>query len=268
MTLAELAIKELILLGTVSVLLTALFLLSKKLKNAGIVDVFWAASFGLISIAFALVSPGLLERKILLLLAVLPWSFRLTYYLFQRVLKEHPHEDSRYAALRREWGDKADMMMYLVFLFQGALITILSAPFIITAADDHPGLRIAEIAGALVCLVGTVGESIADEQLRKFKTDPQNRGKVCSSGLWNYSRHPNYFFEFVVWVGIFVIASAAPLGIYTVYCPLLMLFFLTKMTGIKISEEQSLKSRGEAYRLYQETTSAFFPWFKKSPRHS
>lgn len=268
MLISELVTKELILLGAVSAALTALFLYSKAIKNAGIVDVFWAASFGIISIAFAAICSGLPERKILLLIAVLPWSFRLTLHLLQRFLKDHPHEDSRYAALRKEWGEKADIMMYLVFLFQGALITILSPPFIIVASDTHAGLRAAEILGAAICTIGTIGESIADDQLRKFKNNPDNRGKVCATGLWNYSRHPNYFFEFVVWLGIFLLAASAPLGVYTAYCPLLMLFFLTKMTGIKISEEQSLKSRGEAYRRYQETTSAFFPWVKKSARNS
>jgi steroid 5-alpha reductase family enzyme len=266
MTFAELAMKELILLGVVLTALTGLFFFSKAIKNAGIIDVFWAASFGLISIAFAITSQGLLERKILLLIAVLPWSFRLTYHLFRRVAKEHPHEDSRYAALRSVWGDRADIMMYLVFLFQGALITILSPPFLVVASDGYSALRVVEVVGAAICLAGTIGESIADEQLRRFKLRPENKGKVCSQGFWNYSRHPNYFFEFVVWVGIFVLASSAPLGLYTAYCPLLMLFFLTKMTGIKITEEQSLKSRGEEYRRYQQTTSAFFPWFKKSPR--
>lgn len=266
MTFAELAMKELILLGVVSASLTGLFLFSKAIKNAGIIDVFWAASFGLISIAFAIISQGLPERKILLLIAVLPWSFRLAYHLFRRIAREHPHEDSRYAALRSEWGERADIMMYLVFLFQGALITILSPPFIVAASDAYSPLRLVEIVGAAICLAGTIGESIADEQLRRFKLLPENRGKVCSQGLWNYSRHPNYFFEFVVWVGIFIMASGAPLGLYTAYCPLLMLFFLTKMTGIKITEEQSLKSRGDEYRQYQQTTSAFFPWFKKPPR--
>lgn len=264
MTLSELAIIELILLGAVSSALTVLFLFSKRIRNAGIVDIFWAASYGIISIVFAAVYPGLFERKVLLLIAVLPWSFRLTYYLLKRFLKEHPHEDTRYAALRREWGNRADVMLYLVFLFQGALITVLSPPFVIIAADDHPSLRLLEIFGAVICIIGTVGESIADEQLRRFKTVSSNKGKVCSTGLWNYSRHPNYFFEFVVWVGIAIIAAPAPLGIYTVYCPLLMLYFLTQMTGIKISEAQSLKSRGEEYLRYQQTTSAFFPWLKKS----
>lgn len=264
MILEELAMSELILLGTVSAALTVLYLFSKLIKNAGIVDVFWAASFGVISLVFAATCPGLLERKLVLLIAVLPWSMRMTIHLLVRVLKEHPHEDKRYSSLREQWGQRADLMMYLVFLFQGVLITILAPPFFLIAAGTNHGIGAAENLGASICVIGTIGEAIADEQLRKFKNNPDNQGKVCSYGLWNYSRHPNYFFEFLVWVGIYVIAASSPFGVFTVYCPLLMLYLLTQMTGIKISEEQSLKSRGEEYRRYQQTTSPFFPWIKKS----
>ena len=188
----------------------------------------------------------------------------MTIHLLVRLLNEHPHEDKRYSSLRKQWGERADLMMYLVFLFQGALITILAPPFFLVAADTNHAIGAAAYLGASICLTGTIGEAIADEQLRKFKCNPDNQGKVCSYGLWNYSRHPNYFFEFLVWVGIYVIAVSSPLGAFTIYCPLLMLYLLTQMTGIKISEEQSLKSRGEEYRRYQQTTSAFFPWIKKS----
>lgn len=264
MTLQELATCEIILLAVVSAALSLLYIFSKLLKNAGIVDVFWASSFGIISLLSAAVGQGLLERKVLLLIAVLPWSLRMTLHLLVRIIKEHPHEDKRYAALREAWGRRANLMMYLVFLFQGALITILSPPFLLVAANKDSGIGVAEILGASICLIATVGESIADEQLRKFKDNPENKGKVCAYGLWYYSRHPNYFFEFLVWVGIFVLAASSPIGIFTIYCPLIMLYLLTQMTGVKISEEQSLKSRGEEYRRYQQTTSAFFPWVKKS----
>ncbi|MCC7526891.1 MAG: DUF1295 domain-containing protein [Candidatus Melainabacteria bacterium] len=264
MTLQELAFTETILLAAVSAALTLLYLFSKIIRNAGIVDVFWAASFGVIALVFAAVCPGLLERKLVLLLTVLPWSLRMTIHLLVRFLKEYPHEDKRYASLREQWGERADLTMYLVFLFQGALITILSPPFLLVAANTNEGIGSAEIVGAAICLIGTFGEAIADDELRKFKNNPDNKGKVCSYGLWNYSRHPNYFFEFVVWVGIYVLAASSPFGIFTFYCPVIMLYLLTQMTGIKISEEQSLKSRGEEYRRYQQTTSAFFPWIKKS----
>ena len=117
------------------------------------------------------------------------------------------------------------------------------------------------LGGAALFVLSVIGESIADAQLRRFRADPANRGKVLQSGLWRSSRHPNYFFEWLVWVAWLVIALASPYGWIAGYCPLLMLWFLYKVTGIPATEEQSLKSKGEAYREYQRTTSAFIPWW-------
>jgi steroid 5-alpha reductase family enzyme len=118
--------------------------------------------------------------------------------------------------------------------------------------------------GAAIWLVALAGEGLADFQLKRFKADPANAGKICQSGLWNYSRHPNYFFEWLVWVGFFVFAWDSPGGCLTVLCPGLMLYFLLHVTGIPITEEFSVKSKGDAYRQYQQATSAFVPWFKRS----
>ncbi len=107
------------------------------------------------------------------------------------------------------------------------------------------------------------GEGLADSQLKRFRAQPENRGQICQAGLWNFSRHPNYFFEWLVWVGLFIFALGSPLGCATLYCPALMLFFLLRVTGIPLTEELSLKSKGDRYREYQQTTSAFVPWFKK-----
>jgi steroid 5-alpha reductase family enzyme len=112
-------------------------------------------------------------------------------------------------------------------------------------------------------LIGIAGESVADYQLKQFKADPANKGKTCDAGLWNYSRHPNYFFEWLIWVSYFVFALGSPFGWVSLIAPLLMIYFLLKVTGIPATEEQALKTKGEAYRRYQQTTSAFIPWFKK-----
>lgn len=264
----ELISAQLVVLGIVTVVMTAFYLISLRIKNAGIVDVVWAASFGIIAVICSVVMHGLMEHSIILLIAVLPWSTRMTVHLLLRFLHEHPHEDSRYANLRKEWGSKTTVLMFLVFLFQGLLIAILSAPFIVVAGNPELKIHLTEWVGVGICIAGTIGEAIADAQLKTFKSNLANKEKVCSTGLWNFSRHPNYFFEFTVWVGLFVLALSSPLGIYTIYCPLIMLFLLTKMTGIKISEEQSLKKRGEEYRRYQQSTSAFVPWFKNASSDS
>jgi steroid 5-alpha reductase family enzyme len=121
-----------------------------------------------------------------------------------------------------------------------------------------------EYAGIALWLVAVIGESIADAQLAAFKRDPANRGHVCQRGLWNYSRHPNYFFEWFVWVAWAVYALASPFGWLAMICPVLMLVFLLRVTGIVATEAQALRSRGEEYVRYQQSTSAFVPWFKKS----
>lgn len=235
---------------------------SEKIRNAGIVDILWAASYGLLALVFAMTLPGLADRRMLLLAAVLPWSFRLASYLFQRFKREFPHEDGRYRAMRDAWKEKACMNMLWVFLFQGFLIIVLSIPLAVIAADSTPQLRTTDYIGAALCLFGFAGEWVADHQLSVFKHVPENKGKVCTAGLWNYSRHPNYFFEWLVWVGIYTMAINSPGGIFTVFAPALMLFLLTKVSGVKMTEEQAAKSRGEAYVLYTKTTSPFVPWFK------
>ena len=133
-----------------------------------------------------------------------------------------------------------------------------------SASSGPLGLGITGIAGIALWITGLVGESIADAQLSRFRRNPANRGQVCQEGLWAWSRHPNYFFEWMVWVGYAVFASGAPWGWTGWLSPLLMLHFLLNVTGIPMTEELSVKSKGEAYRRYQRTTSAFFPWRRKT----
>ena len=118
----------------------------------------------------------------------------------------------------------------------------------------------------VIWLIAVGGESVADWQLKQFRGNPANKGKICQQGLWCYSRHPNYFFEWLVWVSFFVFALGAPWGWTSVFCPALMLFFLLRVTGIPMTEELSVRSKGEAYRQYQRTTSPFVPWFKTAAK--
>jgi steroid 5-alpha reductase family enzyme len=120
-----------------------------------------------------------------------------------------------------------------------------------------------EIAGAAIWLLALAGESLADYQLKQFKAGRAGTGRVCQVGLWRYSRHPNYFFEWLIWVAFFVFALGSPWGWLTIYCPALMLFFLIKVTGIPMTEELAVKTKGEEYIQYQRTTSGFVPWFRK-----
>jgi steroid 5-alpha reductase family enzyme len=144
-----------------------------------------------------------------------------------------------------------------------------SVPAILVVLDGETfasgmGLGASGLLGVAFWATGLLGESLADRQLARFRADPANKGKICQIGLWNYSRHPNYFFEWLVWVGYAVFALGSPWGWLGFIAPALMLHFLLNVTGIPMTEELSLKSKGDAYREYQRTTSAFVPWFKKS----
>jgi steroid 5-alpha reductase family enzyme len=154
------------------------------------------------------------------------------------------------------------------FQVQGILQVVLSLPWLLTMLDRRP-TETFQLSGlnwlgiALWC-VGLIGETIADRQLAAFRANPANKGKVCQRGLWNHSRHPNYFFEWLVWVGYAVFALSAPWGWLGLLAPALMWHFLVNVTGIPMTEELSVKSKGVAYRDYQRTTSAFVPWFKRN----
>jgi steroid 5-alpha reductase family enzyme len=183
--------------------------------------------------------------------------------LLIRVAKHHPEEDGRYAALRQQFPNHTWAMFFGFFEAQGVLIALLSVPFVLVFINGTPGLGVFEYAGIALWLAGMLGESVADAQLNRFRKNPANKGKTCRVGLWRYSRHPNYFCEWLVWVGYFVYALGSPGGWMAVYAPALMYLFLTKVTGIKATEEHAVRSRGEDYREYQRTTNAFFPWWPR-----
>ncbi|MFU8833494.1 MAG: DUF1295 domain-containing protein [Wenzhouxiangella sp.] len=223
------------------------------------VDVAWAASIGLLAIGYALVGDGSLEKRILVVLITGTWAFRLVRHLAVR-LAGHSHEDGRYQAMREQFGARQQPFFLLFFLVQGLLAWLFALPAWVVANDPSPALTGWVIAGVAIWFVSLVGENIADRQLAAFRNNPDNRGKVCKDGLWRYSRHPNYFFEWLHWFSYPLIAIGAPNQWITWLGPVLMLLFLYRLTGIPYTERQALKSRGDAYRQYQAETSAFIPW--------
>lgn len=253
---------QLLVLAVCFVIMSIAWIFSERYKNAGVVDIIWAISFGICATSFAFALPDLNLRRCIFLTLCILWSGRLTYYLFKRFRHEWPVEDKRYRAIRESWQSREKLGIFLVFQFQALLIAVLSVPFIAVNLDSRSDLTITDYIGCLLMFTGIVGEAEADEQLKKFKADPANAGKTCSIGLWNYSRHPNYFFEWLVWVGIYLFACQSQASFYCLISPLLMLFMLTKVSGISLAEKYSRADRGEEFRLYQESTSAFFPWFK------
>jgi steroid 5-alpha reductase family enzyme len=248
----------------VGVVMAVVWRVAVRIGNAGIVDIAWSWNFTLLALLYAGLGPGWLPRRLLFGGMVALWSLRLGTYLYERVMGHHPTEDGRYQRLRAEWAPHVNRRFFWFFELQALLNVILSGPLLVACLNGAPAFHPLEAAGLALWAVAIVGETLADRQLDRFRKDPQNRGRTCEIGLWRYSRHPNYFFEWLVWVAYFLAASASPFGVFTLYAPLLMLFFLFRVTGIPMTEAQALQSRGDAYREYQRTTSVFVPWFRKA----
>lgn len=246
-----------------SLLMVVVWVVATRIRNAGIVDIAWALGFAPLAVLYRIGADGEPARQNLITLMTVLWSLRLGLHLWKRVMSHHPVEDGRYAEMRRAVAERENLTFFWFFQAQALLLSLLSIPCLLINADPRVHLGITDLFGFGLWVLALGGESLADRQLAAFKADPANRGKVCASGLWRFSRHPNYFFEWLVWVALFVMALPAPWGWTTLFAPAVMLFLLLRVTGIPYTEQQSLRSKGEAYRLYQRTTPGFFPWFPK-----
>jgi len=256
----------LILLATAALaaLFALLWLLCRWLDNYGFVDVAWSYAFGPLAIFYAWFGSGWYLRRFTIAAMALLWSLRLGTHLAKRVAAHHPVEDGRYVQLRRDWSGNFGPKMFGFFQLQGLSVVLLAGPFLWPALNHTPRFHVLELAGVVLWFAALVGETVADAQLASFKRDPGNRGQVCSVGLWRLSRHPNYFFEWLVWVAFFVFALGSDRGWLAVLSPAVILYLLLRVTGIPLAEEQSLRSKGDAYRRYQQRTSPFLPWFPRS----
>jgi len=242
--------------------MTLLWLLHLPLRNAAIVDFGWGFLLPTIAILYAFLATGYAPRRWLIAGMAAVWGYRLAFYLLFTRIIGHP-EEGRYVELRETWKTNLPLKFFVFFQAQAVLDVMLSAPFLLAALDARPILSWTDYSGAVIWAVAFAGESTADAQLNAFKSNSANKAKTCRVGLWKYSRHPNYFFEWLIWVAYALYAIAAPWGWLALASPALMLFFLFRVTGIPATEAHALRSRGEEYRRYQETTSAFFPWFPK-----
>ena len=255
---------HLALLGAAIVagMMLVLWIIHLLIRNAALVDVGWAAGLGILALFYAAVGPGYAARKWAMASMAGFWGLRLAaFLLFARVLG-HP-EEGRYVQLRKEWKTNLALRFLFFFEFQALLEVVLSVPFLLVCMNPRAPLGVVEKTGAGIWLVAIIGEAIADQQLNKFKKDPANKGKTFRGGLWKYSRHPNYFFEWMIWVGYAVFAVASPWGWLGLISPALILYFLLSVTGIPATEAQAIRTRGNEYRAYQRTTSSFVPWFPK-----
>jgi steroid 5-alpha reductase family enzyme len=246
------------LLAVVSVMVTG-WLISLRTDNVTVVDSLWGMGFVLVAWLTLFQVDGVKERQWLLTGLTTLWGVRLTLYLTWR--NHGKGEDPRYAAWREATGRRFRLTsLFKVFLLQALFLWVIA---LTVQAGQTGGQRVSlgvtDGIGAMIWLVGFVFESVGDWQMAKFKADPSNRGKVMRSGLWRYTRHPNYFGESLIWWGLFIIAISDPSNWWTVISPLVITIVLLKMTGIPLTEKLSAKKR-PGYGDYIATTSAFFPW--------
>ena len=245
-----------------TVLMFCLWLISLKQKKADIVDFGWTISLAGCGLIYSLLADGDPTRRLLLGVFTAFWGLRLGSHLFfDRVLRKE--EDGRYVDLRASWGEKANTKFLLFFLVQGVLAFILSFQFLIVASNHSSINTVTIICSLLIFYISFLGETVADSQLKKFREDVNNRGKTCQVGLWNYSRHPNYFFEWIHWFSYVVLAFGSEIWLISLFNPIAMYYLITKVTGIPPTEARAIQSRGDNYREYQRTTSAFFPMKKR-----
>jgi len=247
-------------LAAASAMMLALWLVQLRIRDASYVDVGWAFGIAGTAVLYALLGEGTETHRVLVAGLGAVWGVRLgTYLLFRLVGKG---EDGRYRELRRKWGGNANRNFLLFFQAQAAFVAIFSLPFAFVAVDGGDVSPLAWIGAALAAL-SIAGEVTADAQLAVWRAKQENRDKTARIGLWNASRHPNYFFEWLHWVAWALIALGSPWGWIAIAVPAFLLYLLLFVTGIPAAEQQALRSRGDDYRRYQEQVSVFVPWFPR-----
>lgn len=265
--LTQIILPQLAIVGIgAAILMLVLWVIHIPLKDAGLVDVGWAGGLGAAAIYCAWTGDGEATSRWLIGIAGALWGFRLALHLLIDRVITAEQEDGRYQMFREilPGGWKTHAVFFVFFEFQALLVALLAFPFALAANAGHEGLNIAQILGIIILFVSVGGESLADRQLARFKKRPDSKGRTCRIGLWKYSRHPNYFFEWLIWCAFALMATTAPMGWLAWLAPVLMLVLILKVTGIPPTEARAVRSRGDDYRQYQRTTSAFFPLPPKS----
>lgn len=251
-----------------SALMALAWVVQQRTGNSGWVDTIWTFSLGLVGAGSALwpiagAAPN--GRQWLVAALVVIWSVRLGSHIAARTAKIT--DDPRYAAFAKDWGADSPRKMFWFLQNQGFGSIPLVFAIFVAARFPSEAWQLQDGLGALILFAGIAGEALADHQLKLFRTDPANKGKVCDIGLWRWSRHPNYFFEWFGWLAYPVIALSFgyPWSLATLLAPIFMYWILRHVTGVPPLEEQMLKSRGDRYRAYQATTSVFFPMPPRAP---
>jgi steroid 5-alpha reductase family enzyme len=245
---------------TIFIYMTLFFMLAQALKDNGIVDIGWGIGFIVLSTVLAFTGIEITQRQFLLFILIFLWGFRLSFHIFLR--NNGKPEDFRYANWRKEWGKFVVIRAFLqVFMLQGFFLFIIALPIIITKLSFPERLGIIEIVGAAIWLFGFYFEAVGDYQLLKFKKDAENKGQIITTGLWKYTRHPNYFGECVMWWGIFIVSIPSGYIWVSMISPIVLTWLLTRVSGVPMLEE---KYKGnKQFEEYAKKTNAFVPWFPK-----
>lgn len=239
-----------------------LYARQRRTRNATAVDAGWAGSLVAIAALYAVLADGSTAHRVLIASMCGIENLRIARLVLGRL---DGREDERYRELRERWQARGrEQARFFVFFQAQALVAaIVSLPVLLAAFDPGPRLGVLAWLGAALWLATAGLERAADRQLKRFRDDPANRGKVLKTGLWRYSRHPNYFFQWLTWVAYALVALEAPYGWIGLVSPAIMLALILLVTGIPAAEASSLRSRGDAYRRYQRETSAFVPWLPR-----
>lgn len=254
-------------LAWLSSLFLLLWIFHLRVRNASLADVGFCLAFGMVVLACGLSSVGDLSRRMLIAGMGLLYAGRLGYHLFRNRVWKRP-EDPRYQKIRTLLGSWESVGIFCYFQIQVPACLLFAA--LLCWVMNHPaeGIRWWDGLGGMIFLFAVIGEALADRQLESFRQNPANKEKTLQTGLWRYSRHPNYFFESLHWWAYVPLAMGLPWAWASVFWPILMTVFLLWVTGVPWAETQALASRGEGYRQYQRTTSMFFPWFPQTSTKS
>lgn len=243
------------------ILLTLTWLIALKIEIGAIVDIFWAASFGIMAIvSWLLIAPHhMTPIPMLILFLIVIWSFRLALHLTFRIFRHGKKEDSRYAALKKKWGSRAPIKLLMFYQAQGILIFILSLIFPLVFFAATLNLNFQHIIGIALGAIAIIGETLSDKQLTEYKKRaPQS---ICNIGMWQYSRHPNYFFQWLAWCAWAILATNPlnPISWLAWLAPTIMYGLLRYVSGIPLTEKLMLEKYGQNYQAYLDTTPPFFP---------
>ncbi|MBN1894859.1 DUF1295 domain-containing protein [bacterium] len=247
---------------TLWVYMTLFYFIAQKIKNFGLADFAWGGGFALVAWTGLLLDPGPSFRDWIVAVMTSVWALRLILHILPRLSKS---EDFRYAKMRKNWGKRAGIFGYThVFMLQGILLFLIAFPILMIMRDDRDSIGAWDIIGIIVWGIGLLIETTADLQLKQFLRYRSGPGRILQTGLWRYSRHPNYFGEALLWWGFFFMAVPGQNGWLAAISPLLIDFLLIRVSGVPLLEKH-YKDNAE-YQEYAARTSIFIPWFPKKSR--